>query len=54
MVNIVKDQDTMEKRYRMIESLRLEKTSKIIKSNCQPNTTMPTKPYPEVPYLYIF
>jgi len=31
--------------YRIIESLRLEKTSKIIKSNCQPNTTTPAKPY---------
>jgi len=27
--------------YRIIESLRLEKTSKIIKSNRDPNTTMP-------------
>ena len=33
--------------HRIIESLRLEKTSKIIKSSCQPNTTMPTKPCPE-------
>jgi len=32
----------------------LEKTSKIIKSNRQPNTTMPTKPCPEVPHLHIF
>ena len=32
----------------------LEKTSKIIKSNCQPNTTMPAKPYPEVPHLHAF
>jgi len=31
---------------RIIESLRLEKTSKI-KSNGQPNTTMPDKPCPE-------
>jgi len=29
--------------HRIIESLRLEKTSKIIKSKHQPNTTMPTK-----------
>jgi len=29
--------------HRRIESLRLEKTSKIIKSNHQPITTMPTK-----------
>jgi len=32
----------------------LEKTSKIIKSNHHPNTTMPTKPYPEVPHVYVF
>jgi len=31
----------------------LKRTSKIIKSNCQPNTTMPTKPYPEVPHLHV-
>jgi len=31
------------------ESLRLEKTSKIIKSNHQPITTLPSKPCPEVP-----
>jgi len=33
---------------------RLEKTSKINKSNRQPNTTKPAKPYPEVPYLHFF
>jgi len=38
----------------IIESLRLEKTSKIIKSNHQPNTTMPAKPCPEVPHLHVF
>jgi len=32
----------------------LEKTSKIIKSSHQPNTTMPAKPYPEVQYLHVF
>jgi len=32
----------------------LEKTSKIIKSNHQPNTTMPAKPCPEVPHLHVF
>jgi len=32
----------------------LEKTSKNIKSNRQPNTTMPTKPYPKVPHLHGF
>jgi len=31
----------------------LEKTSKIIKSNRQPNTTMPAKPCPKVQYLHI-
>ena len=36
-----------------IESLRLEKTSKIIKSNHQPITPMPAKPCPEVPHLHI-
>jgi len=40
--------------HRIIESLRLEKTSKIIKSNHPPNTTVPTKPYPEVQHLHIF
>ena len=30
--------------HRIIESIRLEKTSKIIKSNHQSSTTMPTKP----------
>jgi len=50
---------TSDKRYslplnhRMTESLRLEKTSKIIKSNDQPNTTMSAKPCPEVQYLHI-
>jgi len=33
---------------------RLEKTSKIMKSNCQPNTTIPAKTYPEVPHLHVF
>jgi len=37
----------------IIESLRLEKTSKIIKPNCQPNTIKPAKPHPEVLYLHI-
>jgi len=39
--------------FRVIESLRLEKTSEVIKSNCQPITTMPAKPYPKVPPLHI-
>ena len=37
-----------------IESLRLEKTSKIIRSNRQPIITMPSKPCPEEPYLHVF
>jgi len=40
--------------YRIIEPLRLEKTSKIIRSNHHPNTTMLAKPCPEVPYLDVF
>ena len=40
--------------HRIIESLRLEKTSQINKSNCQPNTTMPTKLCPKVQYLRVF
>ena len=40
--------------YRIIESLRLEKTSKIIKSNHQANTIMPAKPCPEAPHLHVF
>ena len=36
-----------------IELLSLEKTSKIIKSNCQPNTTVPAKLCPEVLHLHI-
>jgi len=39
--------------HRITESLRLKKTSKI-KSNCQPITTMPVKPCPEVPFLHCF
>jgi len=39
---------------RIIESLRLEKTSKIIKSNCRPNTPMPVESCPEVPHLHVF
>jgi len=39
---------------KIIELLRLEKTSKIVKSNHQPITIMPAKPCPEVPYLCIF
>jgi len=43
--------------HRIIESLRLEKTSKtskIAKSKCQPITTIPAKPCPEVPHLHVF
>jgi len=39
---------------RIIESLKSEKTSKTMKSNRQPITTMPAKPCPEVPHLHIF
>jgi len=39
---------------KIIESLRLEKTSKIIKPNCHPNTTMPAKQCPKVQYLHGF
>ena len=41
-------------RNRIIESVRFEKTSKVIKSNRQPNTTMPAKPCPKVPHLHVF
>jgi len=37
-----------------VESLRLKKTSKIIKWKPQPNSTMPPKPCPEVPYVHFF
>jgi len=40
--------------HRITESLRLEKTSKIIRSNRHPNTPMPGKPCPEVPHLHGF
>ena len=40
--------------HRITESLRLENTSKTIKSNHPPNTTMPTRPCPKVSYLHIF
>lgn len=36
-----------------IESLRLDKTSKIIQSNLQLNTTIPAKAYHKVPCLFI-
>jgi len=39
---------------RIIESLRLEKTSEIIKSNCQPISTLSTRPHPEVPHPHVF
>jgi len=44
----------LEVSHRIIESLKLEKTSKIIKSNRHPTTTMPAKPCPEVPRLHVF
>ena len=36
------------------EPLRLEKTSKIIRSNRHPNTPTPAKPCPEVPHPHGF
>jgi len=39
--------------YRIVESLRLEKISKIIKPNRQSITTMSAKPCPEVPYQHV-
>jgi len=42
------------KNHRTIESLRLEKTSKLIKSSCKPITTMPAKTCLKVPYLHFF
>ena len=42
------------KNHIIIESLRLEKTSGIRRSNHQPNTTMHAKTCPEVSYLHIF
>ena len=52
-------QDSLSKHFesvfhRNIESLRLDKTSKIIKSNRPPNTTMPAKPHPKVSNLHVF
>ena len=41
----------MLRNYRITESLRLEKTSKIILSNHQPTTTTPTKLCPSLPHL---
>jgi len=46
--------ENKEKNHRIIESLQLEKTPKINKSNCQPNTTMSAKPCSKVPYLHVF
>ena len=40
--------------HRIIESLRLEKTSKITSSNHQPTTTTPAKPCPDLPCPHIF
>jgi len=55
-VNSVRQENrqTKKKYIMIIDSLRLEKTSKITKSNHQTNTTMPAKPYLEVPHLHIF
>ena len=40
--------------HRIIESLKLEKTSKVIRSSRPLNTTMPTNSCPELPYLHVF
>jgi len=40
--------------HRESQNHRLEKTSKIIKSNELSHTTMPTKPYPEMPHPHVF
>ena len=40
--------------YTALLSLRLEKTSEIIKSSRHPNTPMPAKPCPQVPHLHGF
>jgi len=45
---------SVKKSHGIIESLRFEKTSKIIKSNRHLNTTMPAKPCPKVPHLHVF
>jgi len=38
--------------HRIMGSLRLEKISTIIETNCQSITTMTTKPRPTVPHLH--
>ena len=38
--------------HRIMGSLRLEKISTIIETNCQSVTTMTTKPHPSVPHLH--
>jgi len=40
--------------HRIIKSLRLENTSKIMQSSRQPNTTMLAQPCPEVSHLHFF
>lgn len=45
------DTESRSAQERIIESLRLEKTSKIIKPSHQPSTTMITKTYPRVNFL---
>ena len=48
MVELIK-----ERQVRIIESLRLEKTSKIIQSNHPPTTVFPTIPCPSVQHLHV-
>jgi len=45
--------ELLKRNHGSTESIRLEKTSKIIKSNSQPNNTMPAKPCPKVPHLHV-
>jgi len=40
--------------HRIIELLKLEKTYKILISNCHSSTPMPAKSCPEVPHLHVF
>jgi len=45
---------TINQNHRIVESLRLEKTSKIVSPSRHPNPTMPAKPCPEVPHPHGF
>jgi len=56
LLNLKKTQKQQQKKPKTpyLQNHGLEKISKIIKSNHQPNTTMQAKPYPEVPHLHGF